>query len=215
MSSAHARFIAAALLLTCTALFLEAHPRNEMIPPRTLLTSFPARVGNWVGADVPVDRATLDVLGPGDFLLRTYKQIDAAQSVDLFLAYFPSQRTGDTVHSPRNCLPGAGWVPVHNERIMLDVPGAEPFLANQYVIQRGMDRELVVYWYLSHNRAVASEYLAKIYLVLDSMRLNRSDGSLVRFTTPMLAGDSPASATARIDPFVREVTSQLPQYIPN
>src|SRR5262249_2920185 len=148
-------------------------------------------LGSWAGSDVPIAKDVLEVLGPGDFLLRIYQNQSAGiPYVDLFVAYFPSQRTGDTIHSPKHCLPGAGWLPVESSRIILSLLGMRSFPANRYVIAKGTDRELVIYWYWAHNRGIASEYWAKLYLVADSMRLNRSDGSLIRVTTPLRPGES-------------------------
>jgi EpsI family protein len=140
----------------------------------------------------------LDVLGPGDFLLREYQDESGAPPVGLFVAYFPSQRTGDTIHSPKNCLPGAGWTPLRSERVMLKLPGQAPFLANQYLIALGQEQQLVLYWYWAHGRAVASEYWAKYYLVADAIRMRRTDGSLVRLTTRLMRGETIESARERL-----------------
>jgi len=134
--------------------------------------------------------------------------------VDLFLAYFPSQRAGDTIHSPKNCLPGAGWSPVEARRISIALPGRAPFPANRYVIAKGSERQLVLYWYWAHERAVASEYLAKFYLVADSIRMNRSDGSLVRVTTPLNAGETADAAQARLLAFAANVVPLINPYVP-
>jgi len=115
------RFILAAGFITLTAIVLQA--QVEVILPHKQLSLFPARLGNWNGKDIALDKDTLEVLGPGDFMVRRY--FDPASnlpSVDLFLAYFPSQRTADTIHSPKNCLPGAGWAPEENVRITLAPP---------------------------------------------------------------------------------------------
>ena len=134
--------------------------------------------------------------------------------MDLFIAYFPSQRTGDTIHSPKHCLPGAGWLPIESQRITISLPGESPHFANRYVIAKGNDRQLVLYWYLAHNRAVASEYWAKFYLVADAMRLNRSDGALFRVTTPLQAGEAADSAQERLLSLAGETTPLLSRYIP-
>ncbi len=211
----HARFVVALLLLLGTALFLQARNRGEVFPPRKPLSSFPEQLGNWAGTDVEITKDILDVLGQGDFLLRVYRDTtDRLPSTDLFIAYFPSQRAGDTIHSPKNCLPGAGWTPIDSARVTLSVAGHAPFPANRYVIAKGDERLLVVYWYWAHDRAVASEYWAKIYLVADSIRMNRSDGSLVRLTTPMRPGESVDTAMARLLPFAGNVVPLLNQYIP-
>jgi EpsI family protein len=211
----YARFVLAVLLLAGTALFLHGRGRSEIIPPRAALASFPNPLGNWKGTDVPLDPDTLAVLGPGDFLLRTYARRDATDlPVDLFIAYFPTQRSGDTIHSPRNCLPGSGWSPLENRRITLSLPGLAPFPVNQYLIGRGADRQLVLYWYLAHDRSVASEYWAKAYLILDSVRLNRSDGSLIRLSTSMFRDESVEAALQRLLRFAGEAVPRLPAYIP-
>src|ERR1700732_4968605 len=185
------RFILTAALIASAAIFLQARGRNEIFPPRLPLQSFPSHLSNWTSTDIAIQKDVLEVLGPGDFLLRVYQNPAEKQPfVDLFLAYFPSQRAGDTIHSPKHCLPGAGWLPVVSNRITLTLPGRAPFPANRYVIAKGGDRQLVLYWYLAHDRFVASEYWAKVYLVADAIRMNRSDGSLVRFTTAITGGES-------------------------
>jgi len=209
------RFIVALALLVGTALFLQARNRGEVFPARMPLASFPQQLGNWTGTDVEIEKEIRDVLGPGDFMLRVYRAQDARQpSNDLFIAYFPTQRAGDTIHSPKNCLPGAGWTPIDSSRISLEVGGHSPFPVNRYVIAKGSDRLLVLYWYWAHDRAVASEYWAKIYLVTDSIRMNRSDGALVRLTTRMLPGESVEAAMTRLTPFAGHVVPLLNEYIP-
>jgi EpsI family protein len=206
------RFLCAALLLAASAMYLRAHSRSEVFPSRLPLQSFPEHLGNLTGTDVPMDGDVLQVLGPGDFLSRVYT--GQPQYIHLFIAYFPSQRAGDTIHSPRNCLPGAGWNPVKSSRITLTVSGHTPFPANRYIIAKGDSRQLVLYWYWAHNRGVASEYWAKYYLVADSIRMNRSDGALVRLTTPIAAGESADDAEQRLTPVVNDIVAMLGDYIP-
>jgi EpsI family protein len=175
----------------------------------------PTDVGSWSGRNIAMSQDVLNILGPGDFLLRVYQnQAVPEPYVDLFIAYFPSQRTGDTIHSPKHCLPGAGWLPVESKRIELALPGRAPFPANRYIIAKAGDRQLVLYWYLAHDRALASEYWAKFYLVADSMRMNRSDGSLIRLTTPILRGENVDSAEQRLRSFAGQLVPRLDGYIP-
>src|SRR5262249_17760259 len=143
------------------------------------LKTFPAQLGPWNSEDIPIEKEVLDVLGPGSFLLREYspnsseengadkdkeagknageknnnKNEDAKNDsvIDLFIAYFPSQRSGDTIHSPKHCLPGAGWLPIDSSQVSLTLPSHDSFPANRYVIARGDARELVLYWYWAHN----------------------------------------------------------------
>ena len=209
------RFLLATALIAATALFLEARGHNEVFPQRLPLKSFPEQLGEWKGTDIPIDKSVLEVLGPGDFLLRVYQsQTQAQPYVDLFIAYFRSQRAGDTIHSPKNCLPGAGWTPAESSRITISVPGHAPFSANRYVIAKGDARQLVLYWYWAHDRGVASEYWAKFYLVRDSIRLSRSDGALVRIITPMSAGETTEAAEQRLLPVAGDIVPLLDTYIP-
>ena len=208
------RFWIAAALLFGAALLLYARNRSEIIPARQPLASLPRTLGDWTSSDVPISQEVRDVLGPGDFLLRDYQQPASGGDVDLFIAYFPSQRSGDAIHSPKNCLPGAGWVPVRSDRITIAVPGHSPFLANRYLIAKGESRQLVLYWYLAHDRAVASEYAAKFYLVTDSIRERRSDGSLIRVTTALANNESLESAQQRLLTVAGRVIPLVSSYVP-
>jgi EpsI family protein len=209
------RFVLAAALLALTAFLLQARARTEVIPQRQPLSSFPAQLGSWDSTEVVQDEKTLEVLGPGDFLERLYREPDGGLPwVDLFLAYFPSQRAGETPHSPQHCLPGSGWNPEENTRIALALPGHSPFPVNRYVISKAGERRLVLFWFWAHDRGVASEYWAKYYLVKDAIGMNRSDGSLVRFVTPMLPGETPEAAQQRVLPFIYGVFPLLDKYIP-
>ena len=212
---AYWRFLIAIAILGGTALLLHARNSAEIIPPRPALSSFPKTVGDWTSVrDVDLSKEILDVLGPGDFLTRTYFEAKSASYADLFIAYFPSQRSGDTIHSPKNCLPGAGWTPIQSDRVTLSLNGQTPFLANRYVIAQGENRDLVLYWYLAHNRAVASEYSAKFYLVTDSIRMHRTDGSLIRLVTGISRGETVDSAQSRLLSLANAITPVINDYVP-
>jgi EpsI family protein len=210
-----ARFIIAVALIAGTGLLLQARGHYETIVPRQPLKLFPEQLGPWTGTDVPIDKDVLDVLGPGDFLLREYRVSgNVTPVIQVFIAYFPSQRTGDTIHSPQHCLPGAGWRPVENSRTMLSLPGHDPFPVNRYVVSKGESRQLVLYWFWAHDRGIASEYWAKFYLVKDAIQMNRSDGALVRITTLMYRGESSDAAQQRLLPFTSDLFPLLNSYIP-
>jgi len=175
----------------------------------------PHRFGSWKGTDMALADDVRGVLGDGDFLSRIYQDdTNASPSVDLFIAYFPSQRFGDTIHSPKNCLPGSGWVPLESGRVELSFSGRAPFLVNRYVVAKGEDRQLVIYWYFAHDRSVASEYWAKYYLLADSVRLNRSDGSLIRFVTPLRSGEAVDSAQQRLVFLAENIMPLINLYVP-
>jgi exosortase D (VPLPA-CTERM-specific) len=209
------RFGIAAVLMLSTAIELQAHSRGEYFPPRVALSSLPEQIDGWTGVDEALDQQTLDILGPGEFLVRDYENASQRQPfINLYVAYFPSQKTGDTIHSPNHCLPGAGWVPTSREKIQIARSDGSTFPVNRYVVAKGEDRQLVLYWFQAHGRAVASEYWAKYYLVSDSIRMNRSDGGLVRLMTPMFNGESPDAAQSRMMKLGSQFLPMLDSYIP-
>ncbi len=208
------RFWITVVLLASTGLLLQARDSAEIIPAREPLSSFPQTLGGWTSSDIPLSQDVRDVLGPGDFLLRDYQDPANGMDADLFIAYFPSQRSGDAIHSPKNCLPGAGWAPVSSERITLNLPGHAPFRVNRYLIAKGEDRRLVLYWYWAHDRALASEYMAKFYLVTDSLRERRSDGSLIRLTTRLGTNESLDSGQQRLLILAGKIVPLVNSYVP-
>ena len=209
------RFVIAATLMAATALVLQAHSRGEFFPPRQPLGSLPLHLGAWTGQDYTLDQQTLDILGQGEFLLRDYQDASQPQpAIGLFIAYFPSQKAGDTIHSPNHCLPGAGWVPTLRQVVQIAGPDGFSFPVNRYVVSKEGNRQLVLYWFQAHGRAVASEYWAKYFLVADSIRMNRSDGALVRLMSPMYAGESPDAAQTRMMKLGSQLLPLLDHYIP-
>jgi EpsI family protein len=206
------RFAVVLLLLGGTAVLLRARDRDETLPPHQAVLEFPKEIGAWIGQDVPLQPEVKEILGDGDFLVRFYRS-PGQPYIDFFLAYFPTQRTGSTIHSPQNCLPGSGWIPADLKRIEL-TGGGQHGLVNRYIIAKGLDRHLVLYWYQSNGRIVASEYWAKIFLVADSIRRNRSDGALVRVVTPIGRGESVDSAEQRALGFARQALPQLDRFVP-
>jgi len=208
------RFLLPCVLILGTGIFLQTHAHGEIIPSREALSQFPMQIGGWAGKEVIIPDNIRQVLGAGDFLDRVYTDPSSMYAVDLFLAYFPSQRAGSTIHSPQNCLPGAGWMPVESGPINIGIPKGGPVFVNRYVIAKGLDKQLVLYWFQSHGRAVSSEYWAKFYLVADSIRTGRSDGSLVRIVTPIGNSESINHAEARAVEFAHVLSPLLAGFIP-
>ena len=191
----------AAALLGVAAVSLGAMTRTEVIGPREPLAALPLSLGDWRGRDEgPLDARVLEILGADEYLIRGYLR-PGGPFLSLYVGYYNTQRQGQTIHSPLNCLPGAGWEPTSRKRITLpaeadDRSGKRPAEINRLVIQKGIDRQLVLYWYQAHGRIVASEYWGKIYTVLDAIRLNRSDGSMVRVIVPIASADAGAEQAA-------------------
>ena len=210
--------IARAVVLSALILAAGMYSRagdTEVAAPREALASMPRTLGGWSDpVDLPLDREVREVLGVEDYINRTYVN-PAAQPVNLYIGYYASQRQGDTIHSPQNCLPGAGWQPVEGGATSLDIEGRR-ITVNRYVIQKGLDRQVVLYWYQGRGRVVANEYANKLWLMLDAARLHRSDGALVRVVAPVMrsANGSLAAADEAAVAFTRAMFPRLPRFLP-
>ena len=214
-------------LLLVSTLFLgsagyvsyKTHP--EDVTTRTPLSAMSLTIARWQGRDGQRFAPNIEkVLGADEYLNRVYTS-RAEPYVSLYVGFYQSQRQGDTMHSPLNCLPGAGWQPVRQDRTTLTVRepgGAERAITvNQFVIEKGIERQMVLYWYQSHGRVIASEYASKFYLVYDAMRLNRTDAAMVRVTTPIPAASESdeRAAAARLVEFVQQMYPQLSALLPS
>src|ERR1022692_4945074 len=159
-------------MLSATALVLFARGNADVIPVSEPLPDVPRSIAGWSGTDVQIDQDTLKVLGAGNFLSRIYSLNGQPQSIDLFVAYFPTQRTGVTIHSPKNCLPGAGWAFESSQYVDLKDANGQPHRVGEYVIVNGDSKRFAIYWYQAHGRSFSSEYRANGHLLSFPTRLN-------------------------------------------
>ena len=208
------RFWTVVVLLAGSVAILYARANRNVIPTSEPLDLLPTTIAGWTSKDFAIDQETRDVLGQGDFLSRDYVRPGQPASIDLFIAYFPSQRTGSTIHSPKHCLPGAGWVFNSSRYVNLKDASGTSHRVGEYVISNGPAKDFVIYWYEAHGRSVASEYWAKIYLVTDAMRTNRTDGALVRIITPIAYEESVSQAKTRDENFAAQLAPMLTRFIP-
>jgi EpsI family protein len=213
-TSSWARFLVVVAILAGTAAFLRARSGAEDVPAHQPLSAFPMEVGEWAGQEIVIHEDVKRILGDGEFIHRAYFDRSSGASVALFIAYFPTQRTGSTMHSPQNCLPGAGWSPVSFHRVTLRRPDGSPMVVNRYIIGKGPERQMVYYWYQAHGRVVASEYWAKFWLVADSMRLNRSDGALVRMIISVPQEENAEKVEGKLQEFARAALPLMDAHLP-
>jgi EpsI family protein len=178
--------VLSALFLVQGAAFYGLSRRAEMIPASKSLSAFPTRIGEWrMLREGVVEQDEQDVLRADDYLTRQYAA-PGGKEASLFVAYFQSQRAGQTPHSPKNCLPGSGWTWSVSDTIRVDIAGrALPIEINRYIVSKGDERAVVLYWYQSRDRVVASEYRAAAFTAWDALRYNRTDTELVRVVTPV------------------------------
>jgi EpsI family protein len=181
---------------------------------RKPLKNFPEQVGSWTrqGSDQILDAQTLQVLRATDYLLRDFRRPDG-QLANFYVGYYATQKDGASYHSPLNCLPGSGWTLSEPGKLTIKTPDGGSFIANKYVIQNGDYKSMMVYWYQGRGRSVASEYWGKIYTVIDSVKLRRSDGAMIRVTVPIK--DSEAAALQAATDIAVATTAVLPEFVPN
>jgi EpsI family protein len=203
------------LLAQAAVFYTLAFGRVEKLPAHRPLADFGIPGNTWVMREnLEIDPESLQVLQADDILSRLYQNRDTGEFATLFVAFFETQRTGKTPHSPKNCLPGAGWAPTQSGTIAIDVPGEnQPIRVNRYVVARGQNQSVVLYWYQTQNKVIASEYAAKLYTIEDSIRYNRSDTALVRVVVNVNNGDV-AGATSTAISFVRAFFDPLREYLP-
>jgi EpsI family protein len=201
--------VVVALLLGARLVMAGREPSVTPLPEP--LSEIPLQLDEWSGADgPPFDAETLKVLAADDYLNRIYQHPTHAP-VGLYVGYYGAQREGTAIHSPQNCLPGSGWVPVSHARPTVQVSDGQ-FPVNRYVVEKRGERQLVLYWFDGRGRRVASEYVNKAYLLHDALRRGRTDGALVRIIAPMYDGE--ASADAATQAFVRALAPQLTRWLP-
>jgi EpsI family protein len=194
LNSTHARALTLVLLLQIVAFYALAS-RKELEPNPRPLSEFPSIIGSWEqAAEFPMEKEVQEVLRADDTVNRTYVDRTARTAANMFVAFFKTQRRGQSPHSPKNCLPAAGWEPSAVGAIDVDVTGKAPrrISINRYIVSRGNDKSVVLYWYQSHGRVIADELSAKLWLVADAIRYRRSDTALVRVTVPILGRDDQA-----------------------
>jgi EpsI family protein len=221
------RFWMVVLLLFVTAFLLHTRGDTDKVPPSEPLSLMPQTIGPWTSRDIPMEDDVLAILGKGDFLNRVYmgprtgtQPVSASIGnlggvpVSLFIGYFATQRTGQSIHSPQHCLPGAGWTFESSRYTDLTDDGGKVYHVGEYVISDGTVKQFVLYWYQAHGRSIPNEYTAKLFMIADAIRMNRTDGAIVRVITPVLPLESVADARLRAVDFTKQMVPSLPRFIP-
>jgi EpsI family protein len=203
-------WITAGILLGAFVL-LHTVSHGEPIVARQPLRELSYTLGNWKGEERPLQSQIVQAVMVSDYTNRVYFN-PADVPVQLYIGYYASQRTGDTIHSPKNCLPGAGWDPIRSEYVRISLRDGRQIVVNEYVIQQDQNKQLVFYWYQGRGRIIASEYAGKFWMVADAIYRNRTDGALVRLTTPLNDGEE--KARARLLNFTEILFPHLDELLP-
>ncbi len=210
------------ICLFATLLIIQARGDVDQVPASAPLEQMPTMLGGMSSQDVPISSESLEILGKGEFLNRIYTSpgaqpgsSGAATPIQLFIAYFATQRSGQSIHSPQNCLPGSGWTFLYSGVTTFTDSVGKQYRVGDYLISNGKDKQEVLYWYQSHGRSIASDYQAKLLMLTDAIRYGRTDAALVRVITAVGGNENPEAAHERVIQFAKNVTPLLPAYVPN
>jgi EpsI family protein len=219
------RAAAVAVVVLGGGAYASLAPARDRQVARTRLAALPCDVDRWrCAGDTPLDRNTLAALGVDDYVNRAYRvpatgQSDGTrrslESIGVYIGYYGSQRQGESIHSPQNCLPGSGWQPVSSTGTTIDAAGT-PLPVNRFVVQKDLERQVVLYWYQGRGRVIANEFVNKFWLMLDQATRHRSNGALVRIVAPVAGTDERAlaSASTSAEQFARAFYPRLSPYLP-
>ena len=190
--------------------------REEVPPPRAIFVDFPMKLEGWLGTSLTLEKQYIDVLRFDDYLLADYR-FDDGQPVNLYAAYYRSQRKGQSAHSPKSCLPGGGWEIASLNGV--DLPANSGMVrslhVNRALIQKGSQKQIVLYWFKQRDRILSNEYLVKLFLFWDALSRGRTDGALVRIASLVGPGETEDIVDQRLLRFVSTIEPELNRYVPD
>lgn len=203
------------LLAVTTSISFQATGRDQAPPPRQTFVDFPMRLAGWEGEPMVMERQYVDVLRFDDYLLANYQ--GSGGPVNVYAAYYRSQEKGRAAHSPKACIPGGGWeiTSIDEVNVPVGAGGVSGFLANRVMIQKGAQKQVVLYWFKQRHRVVTSEYLVKLFLFVDALTMKRTDGALIRLVAAVQPGEAEAAADQRVLQMAAAVQPLLPTYVPD
>ncbi len=206
------RTITIIVIMLSTSLLLGFLSNPEITKPSKSFDAFPLKFGKWQGIKSNLDQEIYRILGVEDYILADYRS-SQGESVNLYIGFYQSQKEGDLIHSPKNCMPGAGWniTDTSIETINFSNNGSKNVI--KLLIQKGSEKQLVLYWFQSRGRIISSEYMQKIWLVIDSITKHRTDGSFVRLTSKIISNEK--ESLKLLKEFAKKIYPSLNEYIPS
>jgi EpsI family protein len=199
-------------LLAVTIFFSQIRSDGELIPITRTLERFPEQIADWRGESYRFSQAVYDNLGVDDSIAINYKN-DNGDEVSMYVGYYESQKQGEIIHSPKNCMLGSGWQPIEISEINISV-GMRLIPVIKMIVEKHSHKMVSLYWYQSGNRAVASEYIQKLYFIHDSLRYNRTNSAFLKFSSPV-KGDDYEGTIQKLESFINKVVPVLDDFLPN
>ncbi|WP_026259787.1 exosortase C-terminal domain/associated protein EpsI [Desulfobacter curvatus] len=211
MSLKHTAIIVILLISASGLTTLFSH--SERTKPNRPFSQFPLRIGSWRGVTSQMDEQVFNILGVEDYIMANFSKGKGLR-VNLYVGFYQSQSKGDLIHSPKNCMPGAGWNIVQSSAIPINLPkSGKTIKIARLLLNKDGQKQVVYYWFQSRGRIISSEYMQKIWLVVDSITKNRTDGSFVRLIASVITNETEAEVL--LTQFADEVYPVLNQFIPN
>ena len=213
------RLFAVAVALAVSATAVRSVGHGQPVPVSRPFWQFPNRVAEWQGEDQRMTAAIEKKVGVTDYISKTYRSDGERRAgLHFYVGFYESQRHGEMIHSPKNCLPGNGWFIEHRDTMTLDLPPYQPFEVNKFVIANGIDRQVVLYWYQqAGGRVVTNEYMGRVHMVMDALTVNRTDAALIRVIvpTPDNSEEATDASTRQAVAFLRSAYPELMQFLPH
>ncbi|TGD61778.1 VPLPA-CTERM-specific exosortase XrtD [Tabrizicola sp. WMC-M-20] len=209
--------VAGALLSTAVAAaFIAVPPSAPIEPERDTFLLFPRSMGEWSGTPTRFDPDTESVLGATDYLTANYAAPGEAAYVNFFSAWYAKQTEGQAIHSPEVCLPVGGWEVFSINPYPVSMPGTVygDFTLLRAVIQKGLEKQIVYYWFEQRGKRMTNDFAVKMSVVYDNLTIGRGDGAIVRFTTPITSNETEADADARLQRLMADLLPKLPRFVP-
>jgi len=190
--------------------------RAAAVPERKVFATMPLLLDDWRGRELALDREIVAALKVSDFIMADFRRATDPAAVNFYVAYYNSQRKGESVHSPQACIPGDGWrIEDFGQRQLAEITAAgQPLTVNRVIIRKGDLQQLVYYWFPQRDRFLTNEYWVKWYIFWDALTRNRTDGALVRLVTPILGPDGIAAADRRLSGFAAVLFPRLTPFFP-
>ena len=210
-----ARSAVAVVLLGATLGMAQGLDFRQTVPVWKPLKEYPLRLGDWHGERQTMEKPFIDVLDLSDYLLADYRN-PLGKVVNLYVAYYATQRKGESIHSPATCLKGGGWEfkRAGRHRIPTLSSDAAPVAVNRAIVQKGDAKQLAYYWFPQRGRVLTNAYELKLYTFWDALTKKRTDGALVRVITPIYPLEGIERAEQRLQNFLKDAVPALGRHLP-
>ncbi len=198
------------VVISLFAIYLHLFPFHEVVPLKKDFKEFPMNWKGWNGNPHFFDEAVLENLKVSEYMLRQYRKGD--EKVTIYIGYYGSQKEGAQIHSPKNCLPGGGWLKLSETLESIDINGVGTMSFVEAVYQKGHEKELFIYWYKMKNAYITNEYVLKLYMIFNSLKYGRNDAAFIRISRNIIGNRNNSIESAR--DFMKDFLPLLGEYLP-